>query len=71
MYRYFKKVSGVCSGSYIYFWKSEGLSDERSNSITASNYGITPDLSHYGTKARVNSVEAVLIKIKLHIIMEQ
>ena len=53
MYRYFKKVSGVCSGSYIYFWKSEGLSDERSNSITASNYSITPDLSHSGTKARV------------------
>ena len=33
--------------------KSKGLSDERINSITTSNYIITPELSHYGTKARV------------------
>ena len=29
------------------------MSDERINSITKSNYSITPELSHYGTKARV------------------
>ena len=29
------------------------MSDERSNSIAASNCSITPELSHYGTKARV------------------
>ena len=29
MYRYFKRVAGVGTGSYIYFWKSKGLSDER------------------------------------------
>ena len=29
------------------------MSDERINSITASNYSITPELTHYGTKARV------------------
>ena len=29
------------------------MSDERINSITASNYRITPELSHYGTNARV------------------
>ena len=29
------------------------MSDERTNSITISNYSITPELSHYGTKARV------------------
>ena len=51
MYRYFKRVAGV--GSYICFWKSKGLSDERINSITTSNYSITPELSHYGIKARV------------------
>ena len=28
MYRYFKRVSGVGSGNYIYFWKSKGSSDE-------------------------------------------
>ena len=29
------------------------MSDERINSITTSNYSITPGLSHYGTKTRV------------------
>ena len=53
MYRYFKKVSGVGSGQYIYFWKSKGLPDDRINSITASNYSITPELSYYGSKIRV------------------
>ena len=53
MYRYFKWIAGVGSGHYIYFWKSKGLSDERINSITASNYRITPELSFYDTKARV------------------
>ena len=46
-------MAGVGSGNYIYFWKSKGLSDERINSITTSNYSITPELSHYDTKARV------------------
>ena len=29
------------------------MSDERINSITASNYSITPKLSYYGSKIRV------------------
>ena len=37
---YFKKIAGVGSGNYIYFWKSKGLSDERINSNTASNQSI-------------------------------
>ena len=53
MYRYFKRIAGVGSGNYIYFWKSKELSDERINSFTTSNYSITPELSHYGTKTRV------------------
>ena len=53
MYRYFKKVAGVGSGNYMYFWKPKGLSDQRINSITAYNYSITPGVSHYGTKTRV------------------
>ena len=52
MYRY-KRIIGVGSGSYIYFWKSKGLSDERINFITTLNYIITPELSRYGTKTRV------------------
>ena len=47
MYRYFKKISGVGNGACIYFRKSKGLSDEKINSITASNYSITPELSYY------------------------
>ena len=42
MYRYFKRVADVGTGNYIYFWKSKGLSDERIDSITTSNYSITP-----------------------------
>ena len=40
MYRYFKRIAGVDSANYIYFWKSKELSDERINSITASNYRV-------------------------------
>ena len=53
MYRYFKRIPGVGSGNYTYFWKSEGLSSERLDSITASNYKITSELGLYGTKTRV------------------
>ena len=27
MYRYFKVITGVGNGNYIYYWKSKGLSD--------------------------------------------
>ena len=49
MYRYFKRVEGLGSGNYKYFWKSKGLSKERIISTT-SNYSIALELSHYGTK---------------------
>ena len=53
MQKYFEMIADACSGSYIYFWKSKGLSRERINSTTASNHSITPELSYYGTKTRV------------------
>ena len=53
MYRYFKRIAGVGNGNYIYYWQSKGLSDEKINSITASNYIVTPFLDYYGTKTRV------------------
>ena len=40
--KYFKKIAGVGIGNYINIWKSKGLSDEKLDSITASNYKITP-----------------------------
>ena len=53
MYRYLKRTAGVGSGNYIYFCKSKDLSDEELDSVTASNHKITPELSFYGTKTRV------------------
>ena len=50
MYKYFKRIAGVGTGDYIYYWKSKGLSDERINSIKTPNYRITPSLDYYGTK---------------------
>ena len=52
-YRCFKMIAGVKNGSYIYYWKSKGLSDERINSIKTSDYGITP-----------SSVIMILIRVK-------
>ena len=53
MCRCFKRTAGVGSGNYIYFWKSEGLPDDRLDSITSSNHKIIPELSFYGTKTKV------------------
>ena len=36
MQKKFKRIAGVGSGNYIYFWKSKGLSDERINPNIAS-----------------------------------
>ena len=32
-YRYFKRITGVGKGIYIYYWKSKGLSDEKINPV--------------------------------------
>ena len=50
MNKYFERVDGVGNGEYISFWKSRGFSDEKINSITASNHMITPSLDYLGTK---------------------
>ena len=43
MYIYFKPIAGVGNGSYIYYWKSKGLSDEKIDSIKMPNDSITPN----------------------------
>ena len=53
MCRYFKRVAGVDSGIYIYFWKSKGLSDENITAPTTSDYSLNPQLSYLGNKTRV------------------
>ena len=50
MCRYFKRIVSVGNGNCIYYGKSKKLSDEKINSITASSYTVTPQLSYYGTK---------------------
>ena len=53
IYNHVKVIAGVGSRSYIYYWKSKGLSDERINSIKTPSHSIIPNLDHYGTKTRV------------------
>ena len=53
VYRYLKIIAGVGNVSYIYYWQSKGLSDEKINSIKTPNHSITPNLDYYGTKTRV------------------
>ena len=52
--RYFKRTDGVGNGTYVFYWKSKGLSDEKINFIKTSDYGFTPYLDSYNTnKIRV------------------
>ena len=53
MYRYFKRVSGVGTGNYVYFWKSKGLPDEHLTAPTTSDYSLHLQLSYPGTKPSV------------------
>ena len=53
MYKCFKRVVGVGSGNYIYFWRSKGLSDENITSPVTSDYSLTLKLSYFGAKTRV------------------
>ena len=52
MHKHFRRFAGVGNGNDIFFLKYKGLPDEKINSVTASNYSITPELSYYGTKTR-------------------
>ena len=53
MYKYFRRTVGVGTGNYIYFWKSNGLSDENITAPTTSDYNLNPQLSYLCTKTRV------------------
>ena len=65
MYRYFKTIADVGNGSYIYYCKSKGLSDERINFIKTPNYSLTLNLSHYDTYTRVESNRSCLKQDKV------
>ena len=59
-YGYFKRVIGVGTGNYIYFWKSKGLSDENITAPTTRDYKGNLQLSYFGTKANVELTESCL-----------
>ena len=59
MYKYFKRVAGVDSDSYSYFWKSKGLPDENITAPTTSDYILNQQLNYLGAKTRVELKEAV------------
>ena len=46
----FKRVVGVSTGNYTYFWKPKWLSDENITAPTTSDYSLNPQLSYLGTK---------------------
>ena len=52
MYRYFKIVSDVGTGNYIYFWKSTRLPDENITSPTTSDYSLNSQLSYFDNKIK-------------------
>ena len=38
--RCFERTDDVGNGTYVYYWKSKGMSDEKINSIKMSDYGL-------------------------------
>ena len=53
MYRYFKQITGIGSGDYIYYWKSRGLSDKNITPPSAPNNFLNLSLEYLDTKERV------------------
>ena len=53
MNRYFKSVSVVGTGYYIYFQKSKGLSDKNITAPTTCDNSLNQHLSYLNNKARV------------------
>ena len=60
MHIYLKRVSGVGSGNYIYFWKSKRLSDKNITASNRSDYKLNLELNFFGTKTRVEFNENCL-----------
>ena len=56
---------GVCTGNYIYNWKSKGRSDENIIAPTTSDYSLNPKLSYIGTKTRLEATRSCLKQNKI------
>ena len=59
MGKYFKLNSVAGAADYVLSWQSKGLSSERIKPPTTNN-SLTPELNHYGTKARVKVTKSCL-----------
>ena len=53
MYIYFKRLSGISIGNYIYFWKSKALPNENITAPSTIDLKLNSELSYFGTKVRV------------------
>ena len=53
IHRYFKRVAGVGTVNYIYFWKSKGLSAENIKAPTTNDYSLNPKLCYFYTKTKI------------------
>ena len=56
--KYFKIIANT---KYISSWQSKGLSEETIKPPATSDYKINPQLSYFGTKARLKFKESYLI----------
>ena len=54
----------ITNTNYVSSWKFKGLSDESIKTPTISDNSPTPELSYYGTKARVKLTESCLKQSK-------
>ena len=54
--KYFKVITNT---DYVSSWKSKGLSAETIKPPSTSDNSLTPGVSYYGTKTRVNLLEVV------------
>ena len=71
MYRYLKGLQVLVKVIIYTFGNLKVLSDEKLDSITGSNHKITPELSFYGTKTRVEFNGSCLKQGKVTLLMEQ
>ena len=62
---YFKRVVGIGTGNYIYFWKSKELSDKNMTDPTTNDYSLNPQLSYLGTKTRLEFIGGCLKQDKI------
>ena len=69
MYRDFKQIAGVGNGSYIYYWQSKGLSEEKLVLLQRVII-VLPQTSVVMLLKREKNVKEA-VRNKIHLIMEK